>query len=270
MDLNKIRQKLDKLSGTQQSRTESSGNLFWKPSPGKQSVRILPNFALSSDPLEQPFVPLDFYYEFGGTLLSLAQFDEDDPIKAFHDELLRKPGERGELWEEAKPFRASQRIYVPILVRGLEGEGVKFWGIGIMVYRKLRALYDDAEWGCIHDLKEGVDITVEFTPSPDRNNPKNAKTEVTPSRKSSPATTDAALLEAIKQMPDITKIFKKPTYDELKTALTRYLNSAEQPVKEPEKPAITSKKNDIDDVSKAFDEVFPSTRQEPSADDLPF
>lgn len=271
MDLNKIKDKLNRLDRGAATKNANGDNvsLFWKPTAGKQNIRILPNFAISDNPSEQPFIPLEFYYDFGSTMLAPHQFDLPDPVKDFHDELTSDK-KNHDAWVEAKPFRSVLRIYVPILVRGLEQEGVKFWGFGISVYNKLKALYEDEQWGCIHDLQEGVDLTVDFTPSPDKNDARQAKTEVTPHRKSTPAVTDTALLAALKKTPDLTKLFKIPTEDVLKDALTTYLNADEKPAKEPTKPAVTSKTKDVADVEAAFDELLTKGKESPSTDDLPF
>jgi hypothetical protein len=82
--------------------------------------------------------------------------------------------------------------------------------------------------------------------------------------------TDTALLATLKKTPDLTKLFKIPTEDVLKDALTAYLNADEKPAKEPAKPAVTSKTKDVEDVEAAFDELLTKGKESPSTDDLPF
>ncbi len=67
MDLNAIRSKLNSL---QQQQTKGSGtdkNLFWKPSVGKQVVRIVPSKFNKSNPFSEVY----FHYGIGArTILS--------------------------------------------------------------------------------------------------------------------------------------------------------------------------------------------------------
>jgi hypothetical protein len=52
------------------------------------------------------------------------------------------------------------RTYVPIIVRGKEEEGVKFWGFGARVHEQLLSALNEPEYGDITDLNNGRDIQV--------------------------------------------------------------------------------------------------------------
>ena len=54
------------------------------------------------------------------------------------------------------------RTYVPVLVRGEESEGVKFWGFGKNVYQELLGFFADPDYGDLTDPVNGRDVTVEF------------------------------------------------------------------------------------------------------------
>ena len=59
----------------------------------------------------------------------------------------------------------KMRTYVPVIVRGKESEGVKFWGFGKTVYTELLGFIADPDYGDLSDPMNGRDIVVEFTPS---------------------------------------------------------------------------------------------------------
>jgi hypothetical protein len=59
------------------------------------------------------------------------------------------------------------RTFVPVLVRGEEGEGVKFWGFGKTVYQEILGYIADPDYGDITDPSSGRDITIEYTSAED-------------------------------------------------------------------------------------------------------
>lgn len=262
ISLEKIRAKLAALDNYQSG--DKDGKL-WKPAPGKQVVRILPNFQLSDNVDERPFVPLYFYHEFGKKYqLAPSQFDRPDPVFEMYKEMYKDSDP--EVREMAKKLNSKVRFFVPVLVRGQEADGVQFWGFGFNVYNDLKNLYDDPQWGNISDLENGVDLTVEFIPSPVKDDQRQAKTMIVPFRKASNVTEDANLLAQVKATPDIVTQFKEPTYDELKTALENYLGVSKAPAKEqgdfdpkalnlpPTPKAPVSK--DVEDVEAAFEAII--------------
>lgn len=236
MSLESIKAKLEALkqqSNNTQEKREFT-NLIWKPSAGKQVIRILPYFPLNL--LEKPFIPIDFYHEFGKKWqMSPNNFDRPDPVIEYCNALLpegsRVPkDEYKTIMELKKKLLPSTRIFVPILVRGEEHLGVKFWGFGIGTYRDLCAYFDD-DYSDAASLTSGIDFTIEFIPSPDPKDQRQSKVIPTPKRTSSPASDDPAVIEMIQKMPSVYDSFQEPTYDELKNALRSYL---QVPTKEKE------------------------------------
>ena len=53
------------------------------------------------------------------------------------------------------------RTFVPVVVRGEETEGVKWWGFGKTVYQELLSIIADPDYGDISDSMTGRDIVVE-------------------------------------------------------------------------------------------------------------
>jgi hypothetical protein len=107
----------------------------------------------------------------------------------------------------------------------------------------------------------GRDIVVEFTPSEGGGYPKTAirvKPNVTT------LTEDKNVAETVaKNQPDLSNIFKEPSYDELKEALENWLNPEESAETETVSETVTEEKNNdakavntVDDVSSAFDTLF--------------
>ena len=53
------------------------------------------------------------------------------------------------------------RTFAPVIVRGQESEGVKFWGFGKTVYQELLSVIADPDYGDITDPVNGRDIMIE-------------------------------------------------------------------------------------------------------------
>lgn len=234
MNYDKIKQKLEDLKKQGQNNSNSNSDSFWKPKAGdgntqaEYTIRILPNSLFGDS--NKPFVPLYFYYDFGKTWLSPFTFDEPDPVVEYCNALKSQKGSKEEVsmnWKIARKLEPKSRIYVPILVRGQENEGVKFWGFGVQIFRALDELFDDPDWGNLADLQEGRDIKVVFKPA--ANDKTYPETTVTPKPKQTLATSESTILEKISSMPDVTTLFTKPSYDELVSALKKYLSDEEQP-----------------------------------------
>ncbi len=79
IDLNAIRNRLNSL----QTKVQKTDNL-WKPTPGKQQVRILPYIHNPNN----PFIELYFHFDLGGkNVISPISFGEADPIVEFAEKL---------------------------------------------------------------------------------------------------------------------------------------------------------------------------------------
>jgi len=150
LNLDMIRKKLQNLQ-TGEGRSKH----LWKPEAGKNVVRIVP-YQFNK---ENPFIELYFHYNIGKKKpLSLYTFGEPDPIQEFAEKL-QETG-NSEDWKLGKKIEPKLRVFVPIIVRGKEKEGVKFWGFGKEIYKALMDIMLDADYGDISDLTSGRDITV--------------------------------------------------------------------------------------------------------------
>ena len=255
IDLEAIKRKLNQLQTT-----GNRQNNLWKPEPGKQTIRIVP-YQFDK---ENPFQELYFHYDLGKkNYLSPITHGKADPVVEFSEKL--KSSGNSEEWKLGKKMEPKMRTYVPVIVRGKESEGVKFWGFGKTVYTELLGFYADPDYGDLSDPMNGRDIVVEFTPSEGPG--QYPKTVIRVKPNVTPVTEDKNVAEKIAQhQPDLSNIFKEPTYDDLKDALEKWLEPEAETEASNEAPATTNDNkstettdttvNKVDDVSKAFDSLF--------------
>ena len=272
LDLSKLKSRLNSLSNT-----NNKTQLIWKPKPGKQVVRIVP-YKYQPD---NPFIELKFHYNINNkTYLSPDSFNRPDPIVEWPNRM-KKTGNK-EDWQLGRKMEPKMRTYAPILVRGEESEGIKFWGFGKNVYQEILSIINDPDYGDITDPVNGRDIVVEFRTAED-------------SGKSFPETTirvkpnatiaiDVSQKEILAQQVNILDLFPEYTYDELKSVMDAWLNPETQtsegtvntiveddapfttsPAPTPSagktataSPSAKASKANTDDVTAAFDNLFNS------------
>ena len=257
MDINAVKKRLAQL----QTSTTRSTNL-WKPQPGKTQIRILP-YKLNTD---TPFIELFFHYDLGGkSFLSPTSFGRPDPIEEFADKL-KQSGNR-EDWRLGKKLEAKLRTFAPVVVRGEESQGTKFWGFGKTVYQELLSLIADPDYGDISDPINGRDVVVEFKTA-EETGASFPKTSIRVKPNQTPITEDKDLLKKLfENQSNLTELYTEPTYDELKEALDNFFNPSEEDdnttktsngVSTTTAPTsnvgnTTSKTSDVED---AFDQLF--------------
>jgi len=273
MDLNLIKSKLTSLQqrGGGGQRKDLS-QLIWKPTVGKHSVRIVPSMHNKSNPFKEMF----FHYGIGNrTMVSLVNFGEKDPIVEFAEQL-RKSSDKDN-WAMAKKLSPKMRVFVPVIVRGEEDKGVRLWEFGKQIYMELLAIAEDEDVGDYTDPVEGRDLTIETT-DPATNGTGYNQSKVRVRTKITPLSADSTQVQAwMTTQPDVTTLFKKYSYDEMKSSLLEWLNPGEETATEeteetPAKPAEPTKTNyslnakPKVDVDKAFDDLF----NDEEKSDLPF
>jgi hypothetical protein len=253
LNLDAIKAKLNQLN-----KTDDKKNNVWKPEAGKTRVRIVPYVHRK----ENPFLELYFHYDISKrSMLSPITFGNADPIVEFADKL-KKTGDK-EDWLMGRKIEPKMRTYVPVIIRGKESEGVKFWGFGKTIYTELLSIISDPDYGDITDLMNGRDIDVEFTPAEGAGSYPKTAIRVKPNTQ--PATEDKEIAQKIMNQPEITDLFPEPTFEELEAALKEWMNpeSADSDVEEEEdtkaseapaasKPAATK----VESVADAFDDLF--------------
>jgi len=268
-----------------QNNTKKSDSIF-KPANGKSQVRIVP-YKFNKD---IPFIELYFHYNINNkTYLSPMSFGRPDPIVEFAEKL-KRTGDTDD-WKAGKKMEPKLRTFVPVIVRGKESEGVKFWGFGKTVYQDILGYIADPDYGDITDPNTGRDIVLEVM-SAEESNASYPTTTI----RVKPATTKLAdSPETIQQLLDgqkeITELYSELSYAELKSVLENWLNpsaavndeiveelEAPKPKAQPAKVAeakeipgvgVGSLPNDLpwedeapkapkqkDDVASAFDDLF--------------
>ena len=246
MDINAVRKRLAQLQTTNTRTTN-----LWKPQPGKTQIRIVP-YKLQKD---TPFIELFFHYDLGGkSYLSPTSFGRPDPIEEFADKL-KSSGNR-EDWRLGKKLEAKLRTFAPVVVRGEEAQGVKFWGFGKTVYQELLGIIADPDYGDISDATTGRDIVVERQTPAEAGN-QYGKTTIRVKPNVTALSDDSNLLQKLlDEQPDIKELYSEPTFDELKEHLSNFLNPSdsteETTEKEPEMVATEGSSNVEDDFDKLF------------------
>ena len=208
-----------KLSQEQQTKIDKIKQYIWKPEPGKQVVRIVP-YQYSPD---FPFIELKWHYDFNGdkqSYLSPSSINEADPIV----ELANRLEKSKETWQKGRKMQPKLRTYVPIIVRGKEKEGVKFWGFGARVCKQLMEVLNEPEYGDITDLNNGYDITVDFKTAEELKADFPDTTVLIKPRPRpviDPESPDAKLVMDLitKKQPNIFDIYTVASYEELTAAL---------------------------------------------------
>ena len=253
MDLNAIRKRLGQLQTTN-NRTSS----LWKPQPGKTQIRIVP-YELNKD---NPFIELFFHYNLNNrSYLSPISFGRPDPIEEFAQKL-RASGNK-EDYQLSRKLEAKMRTFAPVIVRGEEKQGVKFWGFGKTVYQELLSIIADPDYGDITDPVNGRDVVVEFL-SAEETGASFPKTNIRVKPNQTPVSDEPEVLELVKKQQDIRDIYQEQSYDDLTEVLNEWLNPDETSSEEETEESSTVSTNQLSETSKvsntadAFDDLFNS------------
>ena len=245
MDIDAIKSRLNQLQNT-------TTNSFWKPQPGKTQIRIVPYTHNKSNPFSELF----FHYSLvpNKTVLSPLSYGRPDPVQQFADKL-KSTGNKDE-WIQGKRIEPKMRTFVPVVVRGEENEGVKFWGFGKTVYQELLGIIADPDYGDISDSTTGRDIVVERQTPAEAGN-QYGKTTIRVKPNVTALSDDSNLLQKLlDEQPDIKELYTEPTFDELKGHLSNFLNPSdsteETTEKEPEMVTTEASSNVEDDFDKLF------------------
>lgn len=267
MDLIKKR-----LSALKASNKKS--NLLWKPTEKEQTIRIVP---YKHQP-DYPYIELYFHYDLNGkTYISPVSFGKPDPVMEVAQEL-KNAGDK-ESWKMGRDLEPKLRTFAPVIVRGKESDGVKFWGFGKTVYESLLSNIADEECGDISHPTDGRDIVV-WAEKEEGKKFLTPKIRIKMSRSKvidTEAENSQELLKKIAEdQPDITEIWELKTYEELQEVLNKHLNPDAEDTgngKTEDKPetkteqetakteaAVETKTTpatvDDGDINAAFDDIF--------------
>ena len=280
MNIDAIKKKLESLTKTT---SNNSGNSYPKikkfvPSVGKQTIRVVP----SKFNKDYPFVEMLFYYNIGSKrmIASPLNWDEKDPIAEFTKQL--RGTNDSENWKLAKKLDPKSRVFVPIIVRGEESEGVQMWEFGKMVYEAFLNLAADEEVGDFTDIVNGRDIKL-VTVGPDVTGTTYNKTTIQPSMKQTPLSSDSSQVELwLDDQTTPKETYRPLPFDDIKAALQEHLtpegeedeistdttSNFDDDVKKNSNYSLSTKEKSKKKVDK-FDDVF-GDDEEITSDNLPF
>ena len=249
MNLDEIRKRMDRLQNKSNGKSSSDFKKnFWKPPSGEKSVvRIVP-YKYNKD---VPFTELYFYFGIDKPrMLALSNFDESDPILEFASQL-RKTNDPDNV-ALAKKLFPKMRILAPVLVRGEEDKGVRFWEFGKMVYQELLGVMMDEDYGDITDIAAGRDIIVEVIPAKETGKMYDTTTvRVKPVQ--SPLTKKGEEAEKyLENQKNAVELFNRYSFDEMKASLQKYL----APSEEKETVAATEPEKGKVDLDSKIDDLF--------------
>jgi hypothetical protein len=203
-----------------QNNTKKS-DFIWKPEKGQSIIRIVP-YKFNKD---NPFIELFFHYNINNkSYLSPVSFGRPDPIVEFADKL-KRTGDKDD-WKAGKNMEPKLRTFAPVIVRGKEHEGVKFWGFGKTVYQDILAYIADPDYGDITDPLNGRDIVLEVSQEVGKTYP---TTTIRIKPKQSKISEDVDIVKkALQEQKDITELYEEMSYTELKSVLENWLNPSSE------------------------------------------
>lgn len=212
LDIDEVKRRLESLQ-----KSNKKSNLTWKPSEKETTIRIVP---YKFNP-ENPFIELYFHYKLNGkNYISPASFKKRDPIMEAAQKL-KSTGDK-EDWKLGRSLEPKLRTFAPIIVRGKEHEGVKFWGFGKTVYEDLLANIAAPDCGDITDPVNGRDVIV-WTVKEEGKQFATPKVRIV--MNTSKVTTDPDVLKKItEEQPDIKELYEVKSYEELREALASHLD----------------------------------------------
>ena len=223
ISLDKINSALDRLDnkggGNQQN------DALVKLDEGEHQIRIAPY----KHDLDMPFRELWFHFKIGGRtfLCPNKMKGEPDPICDFATTCWNEYTKTNdESYKEMfKTMAPTLRVYVPIVVRGQEDKGIRWWSISPRTTYKevlnhvrsgLRQNVD------ITDATEGLDLMVTVEPG---FNGWLMPTTITTALKPTPlAGTKAEIEKIIDSVTEVETLFEYSPVEEMKIALDKHIN----------------------------------------------
>ena len=245
-----MRKKLAQLRGEFEGKENSP---WFKPDEGDQDIRIVPT--PDGDPLKEMYFHYNVGEHKGGIVCPKRNFGEACPICEFASSLWKEGTSTND--EESKKLAKSlfvrARYFSPVVIRGREAEGVKFYGYGKRAYENLLGYILDPDYGDITDPLEGTDISLTYTkPTTPGAYP---QTSLKMRRNTSSLLEDTEAIPALlDSIPDFGSLFERHTPEQIDAILDEQLagnGSAENRSKE-----TTKYGNGKSDVDRAFDELM--------------
>jgi hypothetical protein len=217
IDLDKMRQKHSALT----TRGGDSSDNYWKPDEGTHQLRLV------CPPNGDPFFEAYYHYGMGAegktTVLSPRTNGDADPIAEWGTRLWNEGTEGSK--EAAKRFWPKMRVFAPIVVRGEEHKGVRWWGFSRTTYQALLDVVLDPEYGDITDTEKGTDLRIDYGKKSGQQYP---TTDVRPMRRPSPlAATEEEVNTLLESVTPAADIFEVATYEDCEKVLNDTLGDTD-------------------------------------------
>lgn len=236
MDLNAIKNKLAALNNNGSSDKEKVDydKIYWKPSNGKSTIRIVPSAFNAAD----PFTELKLHYNIGKfPMMALSNYGKQDPIEEFVKEL-RKTSDKDN-WSLSGKLSPKSRYFAPVIVRGEEEKGVRLWSFGVNIYKALLALAEDEDIGDFTDVMNGWDMVVETTPAAGPGQYPTTTVRIKP-KQTVLSEDDSQVNSWLKDQPNAFEVQTQYDYEYIKKKLQEYLNPGEEITTPPATPSEPS------------------------------
>ncbi len=289
-DVNKVKERLQKLQSKSSSEKIDYKKLFFKPQLGKQTIRIVPN------KFNKNFAFTEVIYHnqnvFKKSIYSLENWGEKDPVTLLRKELFNdSDSETKEMSEDtAKKLVPRTKAYANVIVRGRESEGVLLWEMNKTTYESvLTIMSQDDEYGDITDIMEGTDLVVEGYSDSITIGKKKVDyiaVNITPKRKTSPLSEDEKLIEKwLENQKNPLELYKKYSFQEIKDLLKVWLDpesaetssegseeggNKEEVPEETTKEEVAKSKKEVTKTSPKKVDKKVETSDDEDSDDLPF
>lgn len=218
MDINAIRERLNKLRGqAQKSNT-------WRPEENKDNhVRILP---LEGEDI--PFKETYWHWNVGGKSALCPKYTHGDDcpicdlVSKMFDESDRTKDNA--LRDSARSLRAKLRPYIPIIDRTQDESEALWWPASKSVYTEILTIIANPDYGDITDLSSGHDLVVtKLPPEPGR---MYGMTKIVARPKQTPlAESQEKMDEILNSLPPSDDFMSAKPYQELKEMVENWLSS---------------------------------------------
>lgn len=208
---------------------DEKGKNKWKPPLNEEvSIRILP-YKHGSDPFNELYFHYDLGEDPGYALCPKMTLGGDNkcPICEFAQATISQKTDDQKKQDENytifKKFKAKLRTYIPIIIRGKESEGVKFWGISKTSYVSIMQFWVDPDYGDMSNPLSGRDLKVKALPKSKEHI--YGSVSIRPAANQSKLSDDGEFaVSLIKTVPEVSSVFKLYTYNELKSILEKLLS----------------------------------------------
>jgi hypothetical protein len=244
-----MRKKLAALRG---EGTSDRTSVWFKPDEGDTDIRIVPT--ADGDPLREVFMHYNIEGHRAGVMCPKRNFGDHCPICEFASQLWRDGTENND--EETKKLAKSMfvrtRYFSPVVVRGMEEQGIKVYGYGKTAYELLLGYILDPEYGDITDPQAGTDITITYT-KPTRPGA-YPQTNMKMRRNTSSLLEDSEAIPGLLQnMPDLDGLFTRYSTDEVSAILDSMLSDDKTAESRSREVTQYNQKSSVD---KAFDDLM--------------